>query len=419
MPEKGKAEIWTVPVTVPVRKESKQVSAKDGKNLEYVEPRFKPDDLLYFLDVNVWHKRCVFLKAAVTAGLGWQLVTDDQDKEPDADYKKIMELLNQPNGNYSDTLTSLMIRFMIDYHALGNAWLEVPRRRTGEVAEIYHIPGKTMRRKSDFSGYKQVRTFKTQDFTVFGERDQNDINEVVHLYNYDPGDDYYGVPDWLPAIASMALDRTAVEYQTYLYDNQLMATFAITIEGGELSRKARNQLTKFLQNNFTKIKNAGKAMVIAIDDPNVKIKIDKLDIDMKSDMTAKAREINRDEIVAAHGVPPRMVGIMAAGQLGGGGEISGQLKTFKETVVLPDQQRLENMLNRTILASFGEHKWKIKFTELDISDQIADAEYYEKMLNSGVLDADEVREELGKQPRENPEQMVKMLEKVARVLDGY
>ncbi|APF20387.1 portal protein [Caldithrix abyssi DSM 13497] len=420
-------EIWAVTnegeiifEKVQIKKQSRQIK-DDFKGLPIVEPRYKFDDLLFYLEVNSWHKRCVYLKAAVTGALGWRLTTDDDNKGPDAAYKQITAFLENPNPKL-ENFSQILLKMLIDYYAIGNGFLEIVRNTKGEAAELYHIPGRTMRRKRDFSGYYQVRTFKKVEFNNFGDR-KGKRNEVLHYLNYDPMDDYYGLPDWITAMATMGMDRNAVEYNAYEFTQGLMARFLIIIEGGELSRKARTQLKNFLKNNMIGTQNSGKVMVVANDDPNVKIRVERIDKEGSNrDMSFhRMRTFNRDEVIEIHGVPPRMLGIMSAGQLGGGGETAGQLKIFKETLIDPEQRKLEYMLNQTIIKSFGEHKWKLKLKEMDITDQKADAEFYEKMINSQVLDPDEVREEIGRKPRQqevNLQNLTKILVELRKSLEN-
>ncbi|HFE37072.1 MAG TPA: phage portal protein, partial [Gammaproteobacteria bacterium] len=184
--------------------------------------------------------------------------------------------------------------------------------------------------------------------------------------------------------------------------------FAVIIEGGNLSSEARSALKKFLAQRATGVKNAGRAIEISIDDPNVKIRIEKLGLESKDkDFSfSDGRGQNRDEVISAHGVPPRLVGIMAAGQLGGVGEIEGQLTIFKQSTIDPDQEALENLLNSTIIASFGTHKWRLKFNEMDITDALADTEKYTRLTEAGILTPDEVREDLGRMPLENQREQI-------------
>lgn len=416
--QKPVTEIWTLEDIVPVKKESQQVN-DDFRDLGVVEPRYKFDDLLYFADVNVWHKRCVVKKASLVAGLGWKLTTDDSNKEPDEAYNKIIALLKHPNNNYNDSFIQILLRYLQDYFYLGNGWLEIVRNNLGEVAEIYHIPGRTVRRKEKFKGWWQVRTFTKVEFDNYNPDAVTDRNQLLHIYSYDALDEYYGCPEWLPAIAAMALDRSAVEYNTYLFENSMLAKFAIVIEGGSLSKTARSHLKKFLQENAKGLKNSGKALIISNDDPNVKIRFEKLHIDFKDrDMSfVTMRTFSRDEVITAHDMPPRLVGVVVGGQLGGSGETSGQLKIFKETTISPEQEKLEELLNKTIIASFGDHKWYLELNEMDISDPLAKAEQYSILQNipEPVFDTDEIRIEYGYQPRTEKPQVISG-EKMAKAL---
>ncbi|MFQ5628627.1 MAG: phage portal protein [bacterium] len=401
-----------------VEKQSQQATDK-ATGLLYQEPRIKFADLLDFMDLNTWHRRCIALKARLVAGLGWQLITNDDNKEPDDAYNKIHAFLTTPNENVQDSFTEIMYKYMTDYYALGNAFLEISRNMANEIEAIYHVRGRNMRRKlknmrgqdgkirAVKSGFCQVIDLIIQSFVDFGVEDRGEKNEIIHHFQYDANDDYYGVPEWLPALAVMILDRSAVEYNAFMFDNEMTAKFLLIIEGGNLSASARTQLKKFLAQKAMGVKNTGRAFEVSIDDPNVKIRIEKLNVESKEkDLSfSVGRGQNRDEIISAHGVPPRMVGIMAAGQLGGVGEIEGQLKTFKESTITPDQQSLETLLNKTIISSFDNHKWSLKFNEMDITDMLADTDRYTKLKESGILLVDEIREEIGRGPMPNTAQV--------------
>ena len=65
------------------------------------------------------------------------------------------------------------------------------------------------------------------------------------------------------------------------------------------------------------VKNAGRVLLMEDENDRVEIKFEKLNLDVKDLMTTKPFEFFRDVTVASHGVPPRMLGIVTAGQLGG------------------------------------------------------------------------------------------------------
>lgn len=384
-----------------VRKASQQDEEKEFTTRSYVEPRISFDKQLDFYDYNVWHKRCVLLKASVIAGLGWDLVTDEEDKDPDQDYKKIKQLLDNPNNKPDESFSETCFRMLVDYGATGNAFLETPRNLKGEIVELYHARAATVRRDKDIrnGGYWQGTNLqqKKNHFANFGSPFKGtDENEMLHYYRYDPKSDYYGIGDWFPALADMLMDRNIAEYYINLFDNQLTARFAVLVEGGKLSDKALKSIKNFIKNKHSGIDNAGGTLYLNSESKDVRIKIEKLSVDFSEDNNGNTNLRNqaRDTVIAAHGVPPRMVGVMEAGQLGGGGEVSGQLHSWKENDINPRQSNFEAFLNNTILDSFGDHKWKLKFREMDVTDIITDAKFWQRALDprKGWANREEARE---------------------------
>lgn len=385
-----------------IRKESQVVEDDKYGAHPWVEPRLAFADLLAWLDMNIWHKRCVYVKAAVIAGLGWQLVTDDEDKEPDAAYDLIMDFLNHPNEDRLDTFDRIAFKSVIDLESTGNFFNEVNRSFGGMLANMYHVRAMNFRRSKDArkGGYYQVpkKNYSKRwiEFCRFG-MPQPTKNEVLHYYTYDPSSDYYGLPVWVPALADMVLDRSAAEFNINLFRNQLVAKFAVIVEGGKLSPTAKNSLREFLSSQAQGAKNAGKTIIFDTDDPNVKVRIDKLEMEFgtKNDWMGKIRESARDMIISAHGVPPRMVGVVTAGQLGGGSEAAEQLRIFEETEAGPKRARLEEFYNRTLLTEFSNHKWKLKFNSIDTTDAKVDADIQQILISAGIKLPEESRQDLG------------------------
>lgn len=406
--EAGEPQQWMVPlydtgpigkVSVPVNKDAQShVQAPYGSN-EWVEPRLNFDDLLVWMDMNVWHKRSVFLKAAVMCGLGWTLETDDEDKEPDAAHAAITEFLERPNEDPMDSFTRIAFRSAVDLEAIGNFVNEASRAGTGRIGNLYHQRAVNFRRGKRIKEgrYYQISRAggKTVEFNKWGMRGGG-RNEILHYYTYDPCSDYYGMPIWVPSLADMVLDRSAVEFNINLFRNQLVAKFAVVVEGGKLSPESRLALRDFLKSQATGVHNAGKTIVLDTDDPQVKIKIEKLELELgeKNNFMERVREQARDMVVAAHGIPPRMLGIAEAGVLGGSGELLGQLKIFGENEVGPHQNMIETFYNRTIISSFGAHKWRLRFKAIDHTDKKLDAEVEQILTAAGIKLRTESRQDL-------------------------
>lgn len=389
--------------TVIGEESSQQILEKVWDGLNVIRPRIAFDTLADFMDMNVWHARCVELKAGVTVGLGWKIVSDDPDKQQDDEYRRLEAFLNEPNLIMS--FDELALRVAIDYYNIGNGFVEIAR--SGEkLVNIFHAPGRTMRRDKNLDAFWQVRNERKAFFWEFGKKlhdghdhaGQDGANEMMQCMRYDPKSDYYGQPDWVSAMASMVMDRAALSYNTNMFNNEMLAKMAMVIEGGELAPAAQKKIEDFFRVAFKGVDNAGKLLIIPTGDPNVKVHFDKLQADEKDLAFMKGRAMNRDEVIAAHGVPPRLVGVMTSGQLGGSGEVEGQMRIFKEVVIDPEKKRMESFFNRIFKAGLQTTKWRLSFNEIDVTGNQDDADYLTKV--GPYLTDDEARALLGYEPRE-------------------
>ncbi len=359
----------------------------------WAAPRVSPDDLLYFYDTNVWHRRCVLLKALCVGGLGCRVAGEEG-----AAYPAVEALVRRPNGNRAEALEDVLFRALVDFYATGNGYLEVVRGARGLPAEIYHLPARDVRRAADLTGYWQIKAGRRVSFANYGADDGR--SELLHFALYDPCCDYYGLPDWYAALGVMGLDRTVLEFNTRLFANSLMAQMAVVVEGGRLSAAGREALRAFLHERATGVGNAGRLLLLEEDREQAKVRFEKLSLEVKDLLIVEAQRHFRDVVLGAHGVPARVLGIAAPGHLGGAGEVEGQLQTFAETVLRPGRRMAERLLSA--LADDVAPGARLTLAALDITDQRVDAAFFSAMLQHGVLTPEEVRRALGDTLRAAP-----------------
>ena len=400
---------------VALEKASRQVEDR-ARGSRWVEPRLSYDALLGFLDWNTWHRRCCVVKSVLVSGLGWVLerggepVYDSLTREGEMGDPAV-RLLTRPSPDEPTlTLDGLLFRFLLDYHAVGDGYLEVVYDGAGRAAELYHAPARTMRRGVDRGVYYQVKAGRTERFRAFGAsgggraRDAagrfargrsvadgtsaaqgGARSEVLHLYEYDPRSDDYGMPGWVGALASMGLDRTVLEFNTRLFQNSLMAHLAVVVEGGRLSPEGRDALRRFVKERATGVENAGRILLLEDEDDRVKIRFERLNLDVKDLMLTGIQSHFRDVVIGAHGVPPRVLGVVTTGQLGATGEVEGQLQTFREVVVRPQQRTLEDLLGLVLDTVDVEARYRVRFREMDVTALQADSALLSVLLQHGVL----------------------------------
>lgn len=412
----------TNPATIKV--DSSQ--AKDKTQMNELAPRYDYTILAKLYEMNTYHARCIDVKAALTCLLGYNLTTDDENKTPDDEYKAIKTFIDSQAEITGIDFLQICYRYMIDRLLFGNGHLEVVRNVKGEVAALYHVPAINtwLYRPADEElkvGVTYLRERIGGDETLFrpfgldAKTDKNkELHEFIHGKKYSPFSKYYGVPEYIANIGVMVLDRSAVEFNARNFENNLMIASIIEILGIDVSGEdgKSNAVDDFFKNNFQGVSKAGKSLVIKgkdTDPERARINVHKLADGVKDASFRMLRADNKEETVAAHGVPPRLVGMMTAGQLGGDSEAKQQMTMFRDIVVKPLQVELQNILNQKIIkGAFPENKkWKIEFNTLDINDAVEDANYYQSIMSftdeagRKVYDIDEIRQAQNLPPRKH------------------
>lgn len=394
---------------------SQQIAQREWNYNQLIKPRYEPDDLIKYAELSVWHAACLNLWTAVTVDMGWDLVSDEEGATPDDDYDTITNYLqNEGFPGADEPFEETLHRFAYDYFAIGDGYLEQALANGNQDenwGEFYHMPGHTVRRiaprrvnqykiaENGERGYKQKRGIETSDEFVLPDQAEPGDNVCWHYRRYDPRDDYYGLPRWIPAIGAIALDRSALEFNLHLFENEMTGKIIISVTGGELSKDTMQNIRDFVHNNLRGITNAGRVLLLKSQSEQAKISVEHLwkGIEKNKDLPyGQGRSDSRDEIIAAHNVPPRLVGIMSAAQLGGTGEVQGQLQTFKELYVEPEQQRLEQWMMRGPLEPvFRDSTWRLQFRRMDISDFAETAGAWSGLVSNQIAETDEAREAIG------------------------
>lgn len=383
-------------IAQPVQKESAQTEPQYEDEIARPVDASRGDLIEYYSSITGWnayHARCLRIKADVTAGLGINWMLDDLKT-----VEKRFSVVNERGESLRDVLGPVVL----DFETTGNAYLEVVRGRGGRVEELYHCPSATITHKRRGANVPFVYRNGMQkvEFPAYREGAREE-NALVYFRNYTQVSRYYGLPDWRGAVPDIELDYYAALYNKNFFINSGIPDLAIIVNGGQFDEDTEKKVVDFFQQNLKGVENAHKTLYLPINDSEIEIKFEKLAMDMKNQDASfdKLRTRTRDNIVSAHGVPPRLVGIVAAGQLGGGGENQGQLKTFRETTIGPRQMMFKEKLAPVFREMFGSDlDWS--FEQLDTAIQESASTFYPAMISAGILTVDEAREELGYGPRE-------------------
>lgn len=378
-------------------KSSAQPPELTGNEIAHPFDDAKGDLLYYYNDLptlNAYHARCLSIKATCSVNLGLNVIEGNEDE--------VMARLAQVNED-GESLVQVLHRAALDYETTGNGFVECVRGQGGLVEELYFCPAMYTYRRPRGSNtpflYRGPAggVVEYQRFTPGA----TDPQSLIHFNQPTQASRYYGLPEWRGVVADIELDYYATLYSQKFFINSGIPDLVILVEGGQFDAETEAKVVEFVRQNFKGVDNAHRTLYLPINDSDVKVRFEKLAPDNAwSAPVEKIRESCRDRILSGHGVPPRLAGVVTAGQLGGGGEAEGQLGIFQETTIAPRQRMFAEQLNR-LLPEMGI-KATVAFETLDTSASEKDSEKFERLVNAGILDANEARVEMGWVERAEP-----------------
>lgn len=245
---------------------------------------------------------------------------------------------------------SFMVSLGLDLEVYGNAFAEIVRAGS-KIIGLRYLPARTMYVHIQ-GGYMQWVYAVDGDLTEvrFAQ------DEILHLKMPCPAGFHYSLPTWIGCHEMIELVFSAVRYNSSFFQNRAIPDYAIIAKGGQLGEKAKTAAKEFFQNEFKGVDNAHRALYMTTN-AGTELEFKKLTEDRKDADFLKLLDSSRERIITAHGVPPRMLGIVTAGALGGGGEVLGQMKLFERTTCVPRRRRMAE-------------QWEPVLRQLGIREQI-------------------------------------------------
>ena len=175
-----------------------------------------------------------------------------------------------------------------------------------------------------------------------------EYKKVDYIRSYQPEPDInqeiYGLPGYLSAIPSALLNESATLFRRKYYINGSHAGFIMYMTDAAQNQEDVNNL----RNAMKSAKGPGNFRNLFMYSPNGKK--DGLQIIPLSEVAAKdeflnIKNVSRDDMMAAHRVPPQMMGIMPS-TVGGFGDVEKASRVFVRNELIPLQERMKELNNR-------------------------------------------------------------------------
>lgn len=224
-------------------------------------------------------------------------------------------------------------RFALDFLALGNSYFE---RRDA-------VSGKPLRLVSSLAKYTRRGVEAGRYFFVTGFRQEHEFKpgSVFHLLEPDLHQEIYGVPEYVSALNSALLNESSTLFRRKYYINGSHAGYILYVSDPSQSEEDISAIRQALRDS----KGPGNFRNLFLYSPNGKK--DGVQVIPISEVAAKdeflgIKDATRDDILAAHRVPPQLLGIVPK-NTGGFGAVAPAAKVFVKNELEPLQARMREV----------------------------------------------------------------------------
>lgn len=220
-------------------------------------------------------------------------------------------------------------KLALDFLSTGNGYLEQRDNLAGRPLQLLHSLARFTRRGVAPGTY----------FFCPGWQNEHafPVDRVFHMIQEHPSQEIYGLPEFLGALQAGLLGEAATLFRRRYYLNGSHAGFVFYLSEQTMTNEDADAIRKALKES----KGVGNFRNLFIHAPNGKK--DGVQIIPVSEAAAKdefmnIKTISRDEMLAAHRVPPQLLGVVPA-NAGGFGDVSKAADAFIQLEILPLQSR--------------------------------------------------------------------------------
>lgn len=237
-------------------------------------------------------------------------------------------------------------RLALDFLTYGNGYIEERKNMLGGSLQLVPSLAKYTRRALDLERYF---------FLPGGWNEKHEFKRgsIFHLIEPDINQEVYGLPQYLGSLNAAWLNESATLFRRKYYENGSHAGFILYMTDAAQTDEDVNALRAALKES----KGPGNFRNLFMYAPNGKK--DGIQLIPVSEVTAKdeffnIKNITRDDMLAAHRVPPQLLGVVPS-NTGGFGAADTAAKVFGRNEIKPLQTRFESLNNW-----FGDEVVKFK-----------------------------------------------------------
>ncbi len=192
--------------------------------------------------------------------------------------------------------------------------------------------------KKDQKQVTRLKVFKA------GAREEK---SVIHIKEYEPGFQYYGIPDYIGALISIEIEYRIPKFNLDRLDNGFMPSALVQLIGDPPDDMTPKQYIEKFVSSFTGEGKTSKVIVELIDDKEQAALIELFEAVKTGDFT-ELQKLTAENIISAHRWFPALAGLSIAGQLGSVQQILNEYEIAHATVIPAYRKAIIPSLNKLI-----------------------------------------------------------------------
>jgi PBSX family phage portal protein len=242
-----------------------------------------------------------------------------------------------------------MKKLAVDFQIFGNAYPVRSLSMTGKLLSVESRLAKYVRRGLDMESYYWV--------PAYSQEQQFAPDEIYQLIDPDVNQEVYGLPEYLSTLQSAWLNESATLFRRKYYNNGSHAGFILYMSDPSQTQEDIDAIREAMK----QAKGPGNFRNLFLYSPNGKK--DGVQVIPVSEVAAKddffnIKNVTRDDILAAHRVPPQLMGIVPS-NTGGFGAIIPAAHVFAKNEVEPLQTRFMEINDWLGVKAFDFDAYKV------------------------------------------------------------
>jgi Bacteriophage capsid portal protein len=410
-----KADTQMVVSSVPLQVEDVYVDmyyTASNTSGRLIMPPFNPIALKNMVRRNNILQQCVEAMEINIAGTGWEVrQKPESGTEDKKEYQRLKDFFTEPFPGMS--WTTLRRKIRNDLESTGNAYIEVLRTGTGEVAFLRRLDAILMRmvrldapvpvEKTVMRDGKEVtltlmvreRKFaqmvgmklqyykeygcsrrvnrKTGEWVEEGQKLSADEvgTEIIHLTVTEDTETPYGLPRWINNTPSVLGSRKAEEFNLGYFDAGGLPPAVVFLKGGSMAADVADTLRGYLSG---KISDKQRAVIIETYsnagslDSNTRVDVSVERFGWESTQDAMFQNYDKaaeEHVRAAFRLPPLFIG--KSHDLNFASAYASYL-VAEAQIFAPERQEEDELINNLLRREFGAKNYELRALPLNVKD---------------------------------------------------